>query len=65
MLGQMGGYGMQNRQIPGGYGMHSGYDSSMQQSGYAAGYGGYNNGGYQMNRGGRGGYNMGRGGRGG
>jgi len=63
MLGQMGGYGMQNRQMSG-YGMHQGYDSSMQSPGYGTGYGGYNNGGYQMNRGGRGGYNMSRGGRG-
>lgn len=63
MHGQMGGYGgMQNRGMPG-YGMQQGYmGDMMQQSGYGSNYSsGYNNGGYQQNRG-RGGYNMGRGG---
>jgi len=64
--GHMGNYNspMQNRQMPG-YNMQMyGGSDMMQQSG--AGYGnqfsvGYNQGGYQMNRGGRGGYNMNRG----
>ncbi len=66
--GHLGSYGspMQNRQMSG-YNMQMyGGPEMMQQPGYGNQFSaGYNQGGYQMNRGGRGGYGMNRGGGGG